>query len=96
VVERLGDPFASLDLAMLGSAHDVSGLSRLGSVTSDVVGADAPVPIAGHYSFNRVLRISECAFNMNTSERASLTGMVIAFFIVVFGAILESQTTCTQ
>ena len=33
---------------------------------------------------------------MNTAERASLTGMVIAFVIVVFGAVIESQTTCTQ
>jgi len=33
---------------------------------------------------------------MNTAERASLTGMVIAFVIVGSGAILESQTTCTQ
>jgi hypothetical protein len=33
---------------------------------------------------------------MNTAERAGLTGMVIAFLIVVFGAVLESQTTCTQ
>ncbi len=27
VVERPGDPFASLDLAVLGSAHVMSGLS---------------------------------------------------------------------
>src|SRR3989442_14810203 len=33
---------------------------------------------------------------MNTAERASLTGMVIAVVIVGSGAILESQTTCTQ
>jgi ribosomal protein L40E len=33
---------------------------------------------------------------MNTAERASLTGMVIAFLIVVFGAVIQSQTTCTQ
>jgi hypothetical protein len=33
---------------------------------------------------------------MNTVERASMTGMVIAFFIVLSGAILETQTTCTQ
>src|SRR2546427_3329235 len=39
VVERPGDPFASLDLAVLGSAHVVSGLSCWGRVTSDVVGS---------------------------------------------------------
>jgi len=39
VVERPGDPFASLDLAVLGSAHVVSGLSCRGRVTSDVVGS---------------------------------------------------------
>jgi len=33
---------------------------------------------------------------MNTAERASLIGMVIAFVIVGSGAILESQTTCTH
>jgi hypothetical protein len=33
---------------------------------------------------------------MNTAERASLTGMVIAFVIVVFGAILESHIPCIQ
>jgi hypothetical protein len=32
------DPFASLDLATLGSAHVLSGLSCCGSVTSEVVG----------------------------------------------------------
>jgi len=37
VVERPGDPFASLDLAVLGSAHVVSGLSCWGLVMSDVV-----------------------------------------------------------
>jgi hypothetical protein len=39
MVERPGEPFASLDLAILGSAHVVSGLSCWGSVTSDVVGS---------------------------------------------------------
>src|SRR5207302_5003682 len=39
VVERPGDPFASLDLAVLGSAHVVSGLSCWGRVMSDVVGS---------------------------------------------------------
>ena len=39
VVESPGDPFASLDLAMLGSAHVVSGLSCWGRVMSDVVGS---------------------------------------------------------
>jgi len=39
VVESPGDPFASLDLAVLGSAHVVSGLSCWGRVTSDVVGS---------------------------------------------------------
>src|SRR5438445_1782867 len=39
VVERPGDPFASLDLAMLGSAHVVSGLSCWGRVMSEVVGS---------------------------------------------------------
>ena len=39
MVESPGDPFASLDLAVLGSAHVVSGLSCWGSVTSDVVGS---------------------------------------------------------
>jgi hypothetical protein len=38
VVESPGDPFASVGLAILGSAHVVSGLSCWGSVTSDVVG----------------------------------------------------------
>jgi hypothetical protein len=33
---------------------------------------------------------------MNTAERASLTGIVIAFFIVLLGAALEAQPTCTQ
>src|SRR2546430_16665331 len=39
VVETPGDPFASLDLAVLGSAHVVSGLSCWGRVMSDVVGS---------------------------------------------------------
>ena len=39
VVERPGDPFASLDLGVLGSAHVVSGLSCWGRVTSEVVGS---------------------------------------------------------
>ena len=39
VVEKPGDPFASLDLAVLGSAHIVPGLSCRGRVTSDVVGS---------------------------------------------------------
>ena len=39
VVERPGDPFASLDLAVLGSAHVVSGLSCWGRVMSEVVGS---------------------------------------------------------
>jgi hypothetical protein len=39
VVEGPGDPFASLDLAVLGSAHVVSGLSCWGRVMSDVVGS---------------------------------------------------------
>jgi|SRR5205807_8573260 len=39
VVESPGDPFASLDLAMLGSAHLVSGLSCWGRGTSEVVGS---------------------------------------------------------
>jgi hypothetical protein len=38
VVESPGDPFASLDLATLGSDHVLSGLSCCGSVTSEVVG----------------------------------------------------------
>jgi hypothetical protein len=33
---------------------------------------------------------------MNTAERASLTGMVVAFVIVVLGGVLENQTTCTS
>ncbi len=41
-------------------------------------------------------RSLDCVFRMNDAERASLTGMVIAFFIVLSGAILESQTTCTS
>ncbi len=39
VVESPGDPFASLDLAVPGSAHVVSGLSCWGRVMSDVVGS---------------------------------------------------------
>lgn len=39
VVERPEDPFATLDLAVLGSTHIVSGLSCRGRVTSDVVGS---------------------------------------------------------
>src|SRR5579864_1578645 len=38
-VESPGDPLASLDLLMLGSDHDLSGLSCCGSVTSEVVGS---------------------------------------------------------
>lgn len=34
-----GNPFASLDFAMLGSAHVVVGLSCCGLITSDVVGS---------------------------------------------------------
>ena len=34
-----GDPLVRIDLAMLGWAHVVSGLSCWGSVTSDVVGS---------------------------------------------------------
>src|SRR6266705_2522623 len=33
---------------------------------------------------------------MNTAERASLIGVVIAFTVVVFGAILEVPIPCTQ
>jgi hypothetical protein len=33
---------------------------------------------------------------MNTAERASFTGIVIALLVVVAGAILESETTCTH
>jgi hypothetical protein len=92
-----GDPFATLDLAMLGVAQVESGLSFLGRVTSDVVGADAPVLVTGRLWF--LIAADESlnrSASMNTAERASLTGMVIAFVIVVLGAILESQTTCTQ
>ncbi len=39
IVESPGDPFASLDLAVLGSAHVVSGLSCWGRVMSEVVGS---------------------------------------------------------
>jgi hypothetical protein len=35
----MGGPLASIDLAMLGWAHVVSGLSCSGSVMSDVVGS---------------------------------------------------------
>ncbi len=33
---------------------------------------------------------------MNTAERASLIGVIIAFVVVVFGAILEVPIPCTQ
>jgi len=63
VVERPEDPFASLDFAVLGSAHVMSELSFWGRVVSDVVGSGWT-----HVTFLRTVGVSSPGLNRDVPQ----------------------------